>query len=295
MVHPRGPNDTLDALAVAHTYSGTRTINGEEGEVPVKAGPGERVRLRVVNTDNGAVQVWSGAPYVVRAVDGFDLHRPTPVDGSSATLTAGGRLDLEVTVPEDGSAARVQIGAATAVVIGPSGSVAEAVGQPAERLDLLSYGSPQDLPFDPSRADRLFRYDIGRRPGFLDGRPGLWWTINGKMFPDIPMYVVREDDVVVMRIHNGSSEDHPMHLHGHHAVVLSRDGVAATGSPWWVDSLHVDPDETYEIAFLADNPGVWMDHCHNLPHAVEGLVAHLMYEGVGTPYRVGGEPDNQPE
>ena len=27
-----------------------------------------------------------------------------------------------------------------------------------------------------------------------------------------------------------------MHLHGHHLLVLSRDGVAATGSPWWVDS-----------------------------------------------------------
>jgi FtsP/CotA-like multicopper oxidase with cupredoxin domain len=44
---------------------------------------------------------------------------------------------------------------------------------------------------------------------------------------------------------------------------------------------------------VADNPGLWMDHCHNLPHAVEGLVAHLMYEGVTTPYRIGGA--NTPE
>ena len=55
-----------------------------------------------------------------------------------------------------------------------------------------------------------------------------------------------------------------MHLHGHHAVVLSRDGEPATGSPWWVDSLEVEDGETYEIAFVADNPGIWMDHCHNL-------------------------------
>jgi hypothetical protein len=79
-----------------------------------------------------------------------------------------------------------------------------------------------------------------------------------------------------------------MHLHGHHAVVLSRDGVRATGSPWWVDSLEVGNGESYEIAFVADNPGVWMDHCHNLPHAAEGLVAHLMYEDVTTPFAVGG-------
>ena len=58
-----------------------------------------------------------------------------------------------------------------------------------------------------------------------------------------------------------------MHLHGHHALVLARNGVAATGSPWWVDSLNVRDDETYDIAFVADNPGIWMDHCHNLEHA----------------------------
>lgn len=297
VVHPDdAPDDApVDALAVAHTYSGTRTLNGEEGDVPFEASPGQAVRVRVANTDNGPVQVWSGAPYVVRAVDGFDLNEPTPVTDRSVTLTAGARIDLEVTAPEDGSAVRVQVGGATALIVGPAGSRAAEVDQPTEKLDLLSYGSPSPLPFETADPDRTFDYDIGRRPGFLDGRPGLWWTVNGRMYPEVPMYVVRQDDVVVMRIHNGSNEDHPMHLHGHHAVVLSRDGVKATGSPWWVDSLHVDQDETYEIAFVADNPGLWMDHCHQLKHAAEGLLAHLMYDGVDTPYRIGGDAGNEPE
>ena len=38
-----------------------------------------------------------------------------------------------------------------------------------------------------------------------------------------------------------------------------------------------------------------MDHCHNLTHAAEGLVAHLMYAGVTSSYRVGGDAGNQPE
>ena len=75
----------------------------------------------------------------------------------------------------------------------------------------------------------------------------------------------------------------------------STSGVPATGSPWWVDSLDVGDDETYEIAFVADNPGIWVDHCHNLEHAVEGLLAHLAYEGIETPYRVGGKAANHPE
>ena len=166
---------------------------------------------------------------------------------------------------------------------------------PADELDLLAYGAPAALGLDPAAADRHFDYRIGKRPGFLDGRPGMWWTVNGKLFPDVPMYMVSEGDVVVFDIENRSDDAHPMHLHGHHAVVVSRDGVPATGSPWWVDSLEVRPGESFRIAFVADNPGVWMDHCHNLPHAAEGLTAHLMYEGVASSFRVGGDHHNQPE
>jgi FtsP/CotA-like multicopper oxidase with cupredoxin domain len=149
--------------------------------------------------------------------------------------------------------------------------------------------------FDPFAADREFEFAIDRRPGFLDGKPGFWWTVNGAMVPEVPMFTVAYGDVVRMRIANDSGEPHPMHLHGHHAVVLSRDGVAATGAPWWVDSLEVRDGEVYEIAFLADNPGIWMDHCHNLPHAAEGLVAHLAYEGVSEPFLIGGHAGNHPE
>ena len=38
-----------------------------------------------------------------------------------------------------------------------------------------------------------------------------------------------------------------------------------------------------------------MDHCHNLPHAAEGLVAHLMYAGVSSSFEIGGTADNHPE
>lgn len=43
-----------------------------------------------------------------------------------------------------------------------------------------------------------------RRLGFARGRPGMWWCVNGHLFPNLPMYVVREGDVVRMRISNHS-------------------------------------------------------------------------------------------
>ena len=144
-------------------------------------------------------------------------------------------------------------------MLGTDPSPGTVPSQPKESVDLLGYGTPADPGLDVDRPDWVFEYSIGRRLGFLDGRPGRWWTINGHLFPDVPMFMVSEGEVIVMRIDNHSGASHPMHLHGHHALVVSRDGVASSGSPWWVDSLEVGARETWEIAFLADNPGIWMD------------------------------------
>ncbi|UUZ58507.1 multicopper oxidase domain-containing protein [Nocardioides sp. B-3] len=226
------------------------------------------------------------------AVDGTDLNRPGRVEGVAVQVSAGGRVDLGFVVPDGG--ARVDLGGTTALVLGQDPTTAQPA-VPEEFVDLLSYGEPTDPGLDVSEPDRRFEYSIGKRPGFPDGRPGMWWSINGHLFPDVPMFVVSENDIAVIEIDNSSDEAHPMHLHGHHALVLSRNGQPSTGSPWWVDSLEVGVNETYEIAFVADNPGIWMDHCHNLPHAAEGLVAHLMYDGVRSSFRVGGQRANQPE
>jgi FtsP/CotA-like multicopper oxidase with cupredoxin domain len=290
------PADLVDAVALVHLYGGARTVNGREGDVNVEVRPGRQARVRIINTDNGPMSAWlAGAPFRLVAVDGTDLNKPTPVQNSAVLVTAGGRADLEVSMPADGSPVRIHLGGSVAVVLGSRSYDPPAVPRPTTTLDLLSYGTNAPLGFDPDTPDRRFQYDIGRRPGFLDGRPGLFWTINGHLFPDVPMFLVAEGDVVRMHISNHSGETHPMHLHGHHAVVLARNAAPATGSPWWVDSLNVGNGESYDIAFVADNPGIWMDHCHNLPHAAEGLVAHLMYDGVTTPFTVGGTAGNEPE
>ncbi len=296
VITPANPDRTVsDVLAVRHVYGGgAQTLNGNVGDLRVPARPGQRVRLRVVNTDNGLINVWSATPYQVLAIDGYDVNQPDEVRGVRLTLTGGARADFGFTMPADGTPVRVQLSKGTAVILG-AGDAPAAPALPQQPLNLLSYGKPARLGFDPARADRHFDYSVGRRPGFVRGRPGLWWSINGHLYPDVPMYVVREGDVVVMRIYNHSGDVHPMHLHGHHAVVLSRNGVAATGSPWWFDSLNVEDKEVYEIAFVASNPGIWLDHCHNLKHAADGMVAHLMYEGVTTPYTLGGAADNNPE
>nr|WP_255426846.1 multicopper oxidase family protein [Pseudonocardia sp. C8] len=287
VVEPPAGAPEGDVTAVSHTFAGARTVNGQEDGVIVPAAAGERVRVRVINSDEGAVPAWvTGAGFRLRAVDGAEVRGPAPVAGLAVSVPAGGRADLEVEVPAGG--ARIEVGGGAALVLAPPGSAGPPPSpRPRDDLDLLTYGAPAPIGFDPDAAQRRFDYVIGRRPGFVDGVPGVWWTVNGRMWPDVPMYVVDEGDVVRMRVRNDSSEVHPMHLHGHHVVVLARDGAPATGSPWWTDSLDVAPGVEFDVAFVADNPGLWADHCHNLEHAKNGLIAHLMYRGVDTPFRIG--------
>jgi FtsP/CotA-like multicopper oxidase with cupredoxin domain len=65
-----------------------------------------------------------------------------------------------------------------------------------------------------------------------------------------------------------------MHLHGFSFRVLSRNGRPSARREWR-DTVLLDPRERVEIAFVADNPGDWLLHCHVLDHAAGGLTAVL--------------------
>jgi FtsP/CotA-like multicopper oxidase with cupredoxin domain len=182
------------------------------------------------------------------------------------------------------------------LVLSPDGRARAPALADAPTFDLAGYGTPAPTPFGAgSHFDRSFRLTIDRKPGFRNGRPGFQWTINGHIFPDVPVFIVRRGDLVRVEIRNESGKTHPMHLHGHHALVLTRDGKPVGGSPWWTDTLGVDSGHRFEVAFRADNPGIWMDHCHNLAHAAAGLTMHVAYEGFSTPFLTGGPANNHPE
>ena len=56
----------------------------------------------------------------------------------------------------------------------------------------------------------------------------------------------------------------------------------------------VPPHATYDVAFVANNPGIWMLHCHNFLHANWGMDMMVMYN-VSTPYTVGSASGNFPD
>jgi len=285
----------MDLALAAHTFDGVATLNANDGFQSRAVPPGTRLRLRLVNTDGTPRRfVVQGTRFLVLAIDGTNLNAPSPIENESLEIAGGGRMDIAFTVPRTPvwiSLAEDDVGLAV-----NAGGAPRPAAEPALEFDPASYGKPTGTPFDASsRFDRRFELTIGRWPGFLDGRPGLQWTINGGVFPHVPVFVVEEGDLVHVTITNDTKAIHPMHLHGHHVLVLSRDGVPVSGSPWWADTLNVAAGERYEVAFRADNPGIWMDHCHNLRHAADGLTMHLMYAGMTTPFEIGGTTHNAPE
>ena len=76
---------------------------------------------------------------------------------------------------------------------------------------------------------------------------------------------------VMLAFANNTAFPHAMHLHGHHFRLL--DNLDDGWKPFWLDTVVVAPKDKARIAFVADNPGKWMIHCHMLEHQETGMAA----------------------
>ncbi|PWR04964.1 copper oxidase [Micromonospora acroterricola] len=260
------PVTGVDVTVPVHTLAGL-PLPAPRTE-PVEAGV--PVRLRLINTDSTTHRyALAGTPFRVAAIDGSDLRGSTSLVDTAVLIPAGGRYDLVFTGPATPVALFVDGRA-----VYSTGPVTAATGTwPV--LDPLTYGVA--APVRWSRYDKEFTLVLDRGLDLSGLLPRYAHTVNGAAAPDIPPQVVRLGDIVRFTIVNRSTAVHPWHLHGHHVLVLSRDGRPATGSPLWLDSFDVRPGDVWEVAFRADNPGTWANHCHNLPHADAGMTLHLMY------------------
>jgi FtsP/CotA-like multicopper oxidase with cupredoxin domain len=159
-------------------------------------------------------------------------------------------------------------------------------------LDLAAYGTPAAA--QPAPPDASVTYTVDHLLRFVDGVPRFAYTVNGAVYPNIPPLVVADREKVLVTIVNRSEDIHPMHPHGHHVRVVSIDG-RPVRTDLRMDSLEVRPGQVWTVLLTADNPGIWMDHCHNLDHARDGMMFHLAYAGVATPFSHGGASENRPE
>jgi CopA family copper-resistance protein len=105
------------------------------------------------------------------------------------------------------------------------------------------------------------------------------WYINGKSFSEEPYIEVNEGDVVQFVMENKTMMHHPMHLHGHFFRILNGQGNRAP----MAHTIDVAPMKTETIEFLANEPGIWFFHCHNLYHMKTGMTRLVKYRGFQRP------------
>jgi CopA family copper-resistance protein len=99
------------------------------------------------------------------------------------------------------------------------------------------------------------------------------WHINGNAIHEDRNIIIKEGDVVRFTFQNDTMMHHPMHLHGHFFRVINASG---DHSPL-KHTVDVPPHGTRTIEFLANEPGEWMLHCHNLFHMKTGMARVVKY------------------
>jgi FtsP/CotA-like multicopper oxidase with cupredoxin domain len=106
------------------------------------------------------------------------------------------------------------------------------------------------------------------------------FLINGKMHGAIPPLMVAEGERVLVRLIHTGAIPHPIHTHGHSFQIVATDGNPVPEMARLTkDTVLIGPAERYDLAFTADNPGVWMVHCHIEHHMANGMMTTIWYEG----------------
>lgn len=236
--------------------------------------PGQRIRLRIINAagDTAFRFAVGGHALTVTHTDGYPVD---PVEGESILIGMGERYDAIITTNDgafpvvaeaEGKAARAfAVLRANATSPAPTADSQMQMAAPVT-ANQLNASSAVTL---PDRAvDRRLELSL------TGGMMSYDWGVDGRAFDmDNPLagaLSVQEGERVQLTIRNMTMMWHPFHLHGH--------TYEHEGSGPRKDTSIVLPMRSLTVLFDADNPGLWMAHCHNIYHAESGMMTVLGYE-----------------
>lgn len=267
--------NTRHDLAHDGRWGNVATVNGAVKPV-LAVRPGERLRLRLLNSANGRVFApdFSGLGGAAIAFDGMYAAEPLPIAGLE--LAPGNRVDIDLTIPLDAGGRRLTVVDRFTRTPFPL-AVIEVEGDP---IVTPSFDSPATahVPRWHGSNDRPpdARIALNAR---LGGPYGIEWTLNGEVMRhdaaghqhhDAP-YTLRRGRWAKLRFVNESARLHPMHIHGQFFKVLARGGQPVE-ERHWRDTVLVRPRETIDVGLVPLDLGRWMLHCHILEHAESGMM-----------------------
>ncbi len=278
--------------AMSGRVGNTVTLNGRVPETE-KVRAGERIRLRLVNGALARIMAlrFEAHEPVIVAIDGqpCDPHQP-----EGGRILLGPAMRIDVMLDMQGEPGRRY------TVIDDfyddlSYQLTQLVYDEGAPLRAHPLDAPLGLPRNPLPEPDLAaaeRHDLTLQGGMMGGgimtgmggmmgmHEGAAWAINGlSMIGDghagmEPALTFRRGRSIVLKLRNETAWWHPMHFHGHSLKVLSRNGTLVPYRQWQ-DTVLMAPKDVVEVAFVADNPGDWMLHCHVMDHQMAGLMTVL--------------------
>ena len=272
------------------------TINGKKrGTFPVSKG--ERIRLRLINAANARIFSldFQGHKPSIIALDGQPVTPHQPENGV-VTLGPAMRVDLILDMTGnpgesnevidsfyDGLAYQLTHIRYSDEVIRdrPPDWPIQLPANPLKEPDMKT-AKRHEVVFSGGMMGNMVARDMGINTTTSNSMMGMMgmmhskkiWFVNGVAAEGHimdPMLTLDLDRSHVIAMTNASAWYHPIHLHGHSFRVISRNG-KTTKHREWQDTVLMAPREIVEIAFVADNPGDWMFHCHILEHQASGMM-----------------------
>ncbi len=270
------------------------TINrAEPKDFAVRAG--ERIRLRLANACVArmmALRFENHRPVVI-ALDGQPCEPHEPEDGR-IVLAPAMRADIVLDLTgESGKSYAVTDDFYDGLAYTLT-SIAYESGAPLRDNPLDAPLRLTPNPLAEPELTHALRQEIVLRGGMmgggklkgLGGMPGMnmsgmgkspSWAINGMsmtgdgMAGMAPAFTLKRGQTCHLTLRNQTAWWHPMHIHGFSMKVLTRNGAPVPHDPWQ-DTVLMAPADILESAFVADNPGDWMRHCHVIDHSMSGLM-----------------------
>lgn len=253
------------------------TVNGKQAPtyfIPT----GGTIRARLLNIDNTVTYDLKseGAELTIVAVDGNPIATPRTL--VQHKMGPGMRLDVGFIAPSQADQT-ITIFHKHEVLVS-----FKTVG------DSLNRESLPTLPLNPIPTPNLeqaetirfaFEWDASINPIEENGKVNYrFWTINRRAWEGMskdsipaPLAQLQRGKTYIFELANLTQYHHPIHLHGHTFTVLNV-GKEST-EPFHSDTVLLGQNETARIAFVADNPGRWMYHCHVIEHLKTGLMGYI--------------------
>lgn len=273
----------------------TVTINGKIPDT-FHVRHGERVRLRLINAANARVFAlrFSDHTPIVIALDGQPIE-PHAAQGGIVVLGPAMRADLVIDMTNSPKSLTpiideyypgleyrlVTLEYADEVLRDaiPDWSVSLPPNPIPEPN--IANATRHDIVFNGGMMGGMVMQEMGADPSAqMDSMMGMMhsgkiWFINGIAAEGHVMdhvLTLERNQSYIISMTNMTAWDHPIHLHGHSFRVISRNGTP-TRYREWQDTVLMHPRDRVDIAFVADNPGDWMFHCHILEHQAAGMMA----------------------